>query len=183
MAAATRIECSICTNEMREVSTIALSNCGHDTACVRCCMAYVAETARKRYCGNVPVPCYERGCDQIVDKRDLITIANHFTHDHQDEDEGGEEASDARQATLAKCLRLFEPWVTIQPAERSAEDQAWFDQHRVKHCPRCKSPIQKDGGCIDVVCGCGHHFCFGCGGAYSSHLPGGCTGHCTDTAF
>ncbi|KAL4067477.1 hypothetical protein V8B97DRAFT_927613 [Scleroderma yunnanense] len=35
-----------------------------------------------------------------------------------------------------------------------------------KHCPRCKTPVQKTGGCNHMTCvtpGCNSHFCYKCG--------------------
>ena len=32
----------------------------------------------------------------------------------------------------------------------------------VKNCPRCKTPIDKNGGCCSMVCRCGQNFCWNC---------------------
>ena len=152
-AAATGIECPICFEEITELTRIALTGCGHDAACVRCCTTHVETTAQRMWCGNNPVPCYTRGCNQKIGESDLIALCNHGTH--------SEDSNASRQATLAKCLRLFEPW-EIQPVVRSEENQAWFDAH-VKMCPQCRSPTERFAGCKEVICGCGAFFCSRCG--------------------
>mmetsp|Transcript_21929 Transcript_21929/g.40003 ORF Transcript_21929/g.40003 Transcript_21929/m.40003 type:complete len:539 (-) Transcript_21929:2760-4376(-) len=43
-----------------------------------------------------------------------------------------------------------------------------------KKCPRCKTPIQKNSGCMHMTCPCGHQFCWLCSGDWSEH--GGDTG-------
>jgi len=42
----------------------------------------------------------------------------------------------------------------------------WITQH-AKPCPRCKTPIEKNGGCVHMTCariagGCGYEFCWVC---------------------
>jgi hypothetical protein len=39
---------------------------------------------------------------------------------------------------------------------------SWF-----RRCPMCQIPIDKDGGCDNVICLCGTSFCFECG--HQSH--------------
>lgn len=38
-----------------------------------------------------------------------------------------------------------------------------FDPERIKHCPMCKVPIEKDEGCAQMMCKrCKHVFCWYC---------------------
>lgn len=42
-----------------------------------------------------------------------------------------------------------------------------------KKCPRCKTPIEKNQGCLHMTCrsamGCGHEFCWSCMGDWKTH--------------
>jgi len=43
-----------------------------------------------------------------------------------------------------------------------------------KKCPKCRAPIEKNGGCMHIVCkkncgGCGHEFCWLCRGNWADH--------------
>lgn len=43
-----------------------------------------------------------------------------------------------------------------------------------KHCPMCRSPIEKNQGCNHMTClrnkgGCGHEFCWICLESWASH--------------
>ncbi|XP_069100943.1 uncharacterized protein [Argopecten irradians] len=42
----------------------------------------------------------------------------------------------------------------------------------VKKCPRCKHPIEKNGGCPHMVCRCSHNFCWMCLRDGASHVDG-----------
>jgi len=48
--------------------------------------------------------------------------------------------------------------------DKSADD-AWLSMH-TKPCPKCRRPIEKNGGCMHMTCsrqnGCGHEFCWIC---------------------
>ncbi len=66
----------------------------------------------------------------------------------------------------------------------NGQGEARFDEWRKKHtrpCPKCKSPIEKNGGCNHMSCqkpGCGAQFCWLCMGPYKSgHFSEGpCSG-------
>ncbi|KAJ7659801.1 hypothetical protein DFH06DRAFT_1326824 [Mycena polygramma] len=48
--------------------------------------------------------------------------------------------------------RLFQEWV------ESSSD--------AKNCPRCKIPVERDGGCYHITCLCGTHICWKCLGTF-----------------
>ena len=41
----------------------------------------------------------------------------------------------------------------------------------VKKCPKCKHPIEKNGGCQHMICRCGFSFCWECLAPWSDHRP------------
>lgn len=57
-----------------------------------------------------------------------------------------------------------------------------YIQSHTKICPRCSTPIEKNGGCDHITCRCGHEFCYVCLGNWRpqpQHAP-----HCINrTAF
>ena len=45
-----------------------------------------------------------------------------------------------------------------------------FIEKMTKKCPKCKTPIQKDGGCNFMKCArCGYEFCWVCGSDWRTH--------------
>ncbi|XP_046353213.2 uncharacterized protein LOC124133049 [Haliotis rufescens] len=44
---------------------------------------------------------------------------------------------------------------------------------KLKKCPRCKYPMEKNGGCSHMTCRCSHHFCWECLGDWDSHVSTG----------
>jgi len=68
------------------------------------------------------------------------------------------------------CLHPHRRNITCQEAERlranedkSSED--WIKQN-TKPCPRCNARVERNGGCLYVVCTCGHGFCWNCLGEH-----------------
>eukprot|EP00877_Chromochloris_zofingiensis_P002490 jgi/Chrzof1/12241/Cz06g26220.t1 len=45
-----------------------------------------------------------------------------------------------------------------------SETRNWMTAN-TKPCPKCGKPVEKNGGCNLVLCKCGQHFCWLCGGA------------------
>jgi len=77
------------------------------------------------------------------------------------------EIGDHRPATC----REVEEW--IQKEEKETANLTWLLEN-TKSCPSCKSPIEKNGGCMHMTChknagGCGHEFCWLCRGPWSQH--------------
>eukprot|EP01087_Luapelamoeba_hula_P020848 TRINITY_DN717_c0_g1_i1.p1 TRINITY_DN717_c0_g1~~TRINITY_DN717_c0_g1_i1.p1 ORF type:complete len:534 (-),score=92.35 TRINITY_DN717_c0_g1_i1:159-1760(-) len=60
-----------------------------------------------------------------------------------------------------------------EKAASESENVTWMIAN-TKKCPQCKSPIEKNGGCMHMTCtknggGCGFEFCWLCRGAWSDH--------------
>lgn len=70
----------------------------------------------------------------------------------------------------ASCDQV-EEW--RQKASDESENVNWMIAN-TKKCPKCRSPIEKNGGCMHMTCrknagGCGHDFCWLCRGPWSEH--------------
>lgn len=60
---------------------------------------------------------------------------------------------------------------------------SWKAQN-TKPCPKCNSPIEKNGGCNHITCkspGCKHEFCWICFGDWRGHGPHGCNRYAPST--
>ncbi|KAI3955539.1 hypothetical protein MKW98_028484 [Papaver atlanticum] len=57
-------------------------------------------------------------------------------------------------------------WVLKNTAE--SENVTWILANS-KSCPKCKRPIQKNEGCMHMVCQCKFHFCWLCLGDWNNH--------------
>jgi ariadne-1 len=60
-----------------------------------------------------------------------------------------------------------------QKAADESENVTWMIAN-TKKCPQCRSPIEKNGGCMHMTCrkgsgGCGFEFCWLCRGPWSEH--------------
>eukprot|EP01088_Endostelium_zonatum_P004774 TRINITY_DN1610_c0_g2_i1.p1 TRINITY_DN1610_c0_g2~~TRINITY_DN1610_c0_g2_i1.p1 ORF type:complete len:746 (+),score=152.67 TRINITY_DN1610_c0_g2_i1:80-2317(+) len=70
----------------------------------------------------------------------------------------------------ARC-DYIEIWNAKQKSEN--ENLEWLLKN-TKKCPKCKTNIEKNGGCMHMTCqkhagGCGHEFCWLCRGDWSNH--------------
>eukprot|EP01103_Thecamoeba_quadrilineata_P002550 TRINITY_DN12499_c0_g1_i1.p1 TRINITY_DN12499_c0_g1~~TRINITY_DN12499_c0_g1_i1.p1 ORF type:complete len:498 (-),score=80.68 TRINITY_DN12499_c0_g1_i1:94-1563(-) len=70
----------------------------------------------------------------------------------------------------ASCSQV-EKW--LQKASDESENVNWLLAN-TKKCPKCRSPIEKNGGCMHMTCyknagGCGYEFCWLCRGAWTDH--------------
>lgn len=66
----------------------------------------------------------------------------------------------------ASCDQMVE-WG--KKADEDALNADWIKTH-TQDCPKCKSAIEKNGGCNHMTCRkCRHEFCWICGGNWSSH--------------
>jgi len=66
------------------------------------------------------------------------------------------------------CTHL-EKW--LQKASDESENVKWL-MANTKRCPKCRSPIEKNGGCMHMTCrisGCSYEFCWLCRGPWSEH--------------
>lgn len=70
----------------------------------------------------------------------------------------------------ATCEQV-EKW--REKASDESENVKWL-RANTKRCPKCRAPIEKNGGCMHITCsrasgGCGHEFCWLCRGTWSEH--------------
>jgi len=68
----------------------------------------------------------------------------------------------------ASCESL-EKW--LQKASDESENVNWLIAN-TKKCPKCRSPIEKNGGCMHMTCqipSCSYEFCWMCRGPWSEH--------------
>jgi len=70
----------------------------------------------------------------------------------------------------ATCANI-EKW--LQKASDESENVNWL-MANTKRCPTCRSPIEKNGGCMHMTCrknagGCGFEFCWLCRGPWTEH--------------
>jgi len=66
------------------------------------------------------------------------------------------------------CERL-DKW--LQKASDESENVKWLKAN-TKNCPKCRSPIEKNGGCMHMTCktsSCGYEFCWLCRGPWNEH--------------
>jgi hypothetical protein len=63
-----------------------------------------------------------------------------------------------------ECARELEPEIQNFRCEecRRARQENMIDVV-TKVCPKCATPIEKDGGCNHITCICGSHWCWHCG--------------------
>jgi len=51
----------------------------------------------------------------------------------------------------------------------NAKEKQWLNEIVTQPCPMCKTPIDKNGGCIHMTCRCGHSFCWICLKVWKGH--------------
>jgi ariadne-1 len=72
--------------------------------------------------------------------------------------------------TPATCQQV-RSW--MEKVSSEAENVTWIIAN-TKKCPKCRAPIEKNGGCMHMTCspahgGCGHQWCWLCWGPWSEH--------------
>ena len=70
----------------------------------------------------------------------------------------------------ATC-EMVEKW--LEKAVDESENVKWMLVN-TKKCPKCSTPIEKNGGCMHMTCGknvggCGYDFCWLCRGPWKDH--------------
>lgn len=78
--------------------------------------------------------------------------------------------SDIGDHMPANCKQVAE-WRERETSE--SENIKWLIAN-TKQCPKCRRPIEKNGGCMHMTCGkssggCGHEFCWLCRGDWKDH--------------
>lgn len=59
----------------------------------------------------------------------------------------------------------------MQKASDESENVKWL-MANTKKCPKCRSPIEKNGGCMHMTCriaSCAYEFCWLCRGPWTEH--------------
>ncbi|XVF63939.1 hypothetical protein PTKIN_Ptkin09bG0126800 [Pterospermum kingtungense] len=70
---------------------------------------------------------------------------------------------------------IWELW--SKKCQDESETVNWITTN-TKPCPKCRKPVEKNGGCNHVSCLCGQSFCWLCGGATGKeHTSTSITGH------
>ena len=78
--------------------------------------------------------------------------------------------NDIGNHTPATCQQV-QRW--MEKVSSEAENVNWIIAN-TKKCPKCRAPIEKNGGCMHMTCspshgGCGHQWCWLCWGPWSEH--------------
>ena len=64
-----------------------------------------------------------------------------------------------RGRRMAMCFLCEHTWETNQSAHEKEWEKPGFDGERVRRCPKCQAPIEKNGGCNHMQCTrCGRDF-------------------------
>mmetsp|Transcript_42957 Transcript_42957/g.108434 ORF Transcript_42957/g.108434 Transcript_42957/m.108434 type:complete len:526 (-) Transcript_42957:588-2165(-) len=113
--------------------------------------------------------CPAPGCiyairSDLRDRREAVVCKCGFRFCFQCSD------SDIGDHMPATCLNV-EQW--MEKASDESENVNWL-MANTKRCPECRSPIEKNGGCMHMTCskasgGCGHEFCWLCREPWSTH--------------
>ena len=81
-----------------------------------------------------------------------------------------------RGRRLAMCFMCEHTW-EANPGGQDDWEKPQFDGDRVRRCPKCQSPIEKNGGCNHMTCTrCGRHF------DWASSEPAGERSHAPPTS-
>lgn len=65
----------------------------------------------------------------------------------------------------------YQAW-KIENSQEAQRYDAWKKKN-TKECPKCKTPIEKNGGCNHIQCrapGCRHEFCWLCMAGFKGHV-------------
>ncbi|KYQ93780.1 ariadne-like ubiquitin ligase [Tieghemostelium lacteum] len=127
-----------------------------------CIKEYVHGNQKIKWC---PAPgCnFSIRCDR-KDRREAVTCKCGFQYCFQCSD------SEIGDHMPCPCAQI-EKW--LQKASDESENVTWMLAN-TKKCPECRSPIEKNGGCMHMTCrknagGCGFEFCWLCRGPWSEH--------------
>ncbi|KAG8684162.1 hypothetical protein FRC11_012523 [Ceratobasidium sp. 423] len=157
-------DCGICMDTYPDEKIALVEECGH--SCCRDCMRGNIEAMieDRRY----PLPC--PFCAVEPDDNDgeqrAVGSSNSVFVDREEYNEEDIIACPMR-CGYKWCKECSQP---VQGEEKhscdgSAELEALMNQLGWKHCPGCRTPVEKYTGCNHVSCktpGCNVHFCFAC---------------------
>ncbi|CAH1763633.1 11289_t:CDS:10 [Entrophospora sp. SA101] len=178
-------ECIICTEKViiRDFMKVA-EQCDHeDNMCQNCICEYITLELLKK--GNINVLCPEYGCHSVLQEPDIKRFASAEAFERCDGIRV--ESCATRRPLLKPWIKKFQKSLLSRKAKKTEDEQKRrsireakeiekeknkllkaerqseaFIQSNTKECPKCKSKIQKDGGCDHMTCGqpCGYEFCW-----------------------
>eukprot|EP00727_Mastigamoeba_balamuthi_P011001 m51a1_g6523 putative ariadne-like ubiquitin ligase (529) ;mRNA; r:301525-303567 len=125
--------------------------------------AYIDQNPRVKACPYPGCPSATR-VDRVNRKEPVTCAECGFTYCFACNDF---EIGDHRPAACAQVSKWMEK------AADESENIKWL-MANTKRCPMCRSPIEKNGGCMHMTCrkqagGCGYEFCWLCRGPWSEH--------------
>jgi len=97
-------------------------------------------TCKKAYCINCKVPYHDDlSCESYQKKLQITTYISALYPNHTGTSRLPDKSIEHR---LFKKMLNYKNW---------------------KRCSNCRAVVSKTGGCMHMVCRCGHEFCYGCG--------------------
>ncbi|CAE6502185.1 unnamed protein product [Rhizoctonia solani] len=182
-----KFDCGICMDEYTDEAIARIDTCGH--ACCRDCMRgnIQSKIEERRY----PIPCpfcvAGSNDNDAQGRREAGTIPiwvvetigiSPELYNIYTEMQLAEHSImiDCRRLKLSVCGSCTYAWCkqcnqAIQGGAKhscdgSAELETLMHQRGWKHCPGCRTPIERSVGCNHMTCttpGCNMHFCYKCG--------------------
>ncbi len=150
MAQVQSVGCPICFDEKTDICTL---SCGH-RACFDC-MASMLDVSVKE--SNIEsLHCFDTGCRRNFTFKDLQNVCSDQVKLDRFREIKKREWLD-RISVVPSCEAKSKNFVAGEK-----ETQEW-KRINTKDCPKCKSPILKNGGCEHMTCKkCKYEFCWMC---------------------
>jgi len=184
--------CSICCGFLPTAVFWPLS-CGH-LPCEQCLGRYLVVEAEKmtRAGKRHDIYCMIPGCGQVIPIRDAVQFYRHLSKLWKNLGERERMLRNGRYRVVecpqpecvgvayaepgrrkAMCFVCEHQW-EVDASGQEPSEEAGFS-HGVRRCPKCKAPIEKDGGCDHMHCSkCGRDFSWrGANYANPDHGSGG----------
>lgn len=138
--------CGICEDDVVAPENMRTLTCGH-RFCAECLNLLLDNTV---FAGElVRYKCPQRGCEKDLGHDDAARIVQGLPN------------ADERLARYDEVMARAREQAFVYPVEGT------------KPCPKCHTPIMKNGGCLYVRCGaCGCGFCYRCYGSHHVYEAG-----------